>query len=170
MKEHHSTPSCCCNKQNKNIVPEKKSNKLTEIAKTLPSILLSIVIALFPKCPLCWAAYMSLFSSIGLSQLPYKSWLFPVLLGFMALHLFLLIKKVATKGYGPLVLNIIGIIIILLGRFFFFSYKEISFMGLLFIIVGSLWNNINYNYKIEQLFTLLGTRNKRKITNEGNML
>jgi protein SCO1/2 len=36
-------------------------------------------VALFPKCPVCWATYMSMFGIAGLSQLAFPSWLQPVL-------------------------------------------------------------------------------------------
>ena len=50
------------------------------------SMLPPAAVAFFPKCPMCWAAY---FSAIGLSgfELPYVSWLYPVLWFFLGVHI-----------------------------------------------------------------------------------
>jgi protein SCO1/2 len=41
--------------------------------------LASLGLAFFPKCPICWAAYMSVLGIAGLNQLPYSPWLQPLL-------------------------------------------------------------------------------------------
>ena len=41
--------------------------------------LASLGVAFFPKCPVCWAAYLSVFGIAGLEQIPYAPWLQPVL-------------------------------------------------------------------------------------------
>jgi protein SCO1/2 len=43
--------------------------------------------ALFPKCPVCWASYLSVFGIAGIEQIPYASWMYPVLLTVMLLNL-----------------------------------------------------------------------------------
>lgn len=40
--------------------------------------ILSLATAFFPKCPVCWAAYLSVFGIAGLEQLPYSPWLLPL--------------------------------------------------------------------------------------------
>src|SRR3954464_1419237 len=61
--------------------------------RTLPSVLLSILIAFFPKCPACCIAYLSMFGSVGLAVTPYVEWLYPLLLASLGLHLGLLLAK-----------------------------------------------------------------------------
>ena len=39
----------------------------------------SVGVAFFPKCPVCWAAYMSVFGVAGLERMPYAPWMLPVL-------------------------------------------------------------------------------------------
>ena len=52
-----------------------------------------------PKCAFCWAAYMSLFSSVGL-VIHYQPWFLPVaLLLFLAALLKLLIGAVRSQSY-----------------------------------------------------------------------
>lgn len=44
-------------------------------------------VAFFPKCPICWAAYLSVFGIAGLEQIPYSPWLKPVLVAAMLINL-----------------------------------------------------------------------------------
>jgi protein SCO1/2 len=54
------------------------------------SLGLALSIALFPKCPLCWAAYAGVLGVFGLGTLPYSPWLLPVLVALLLLNLWLL--------------------------------------------------------------------------------
>jgi protein SCO1 len=47
----------------------------------------SLGVAFFPKCPFCWAGYLSLFGVAGLNQIPYCPWLQPVLIAVMLINL-----------------------------------------------------------------------------------
>jgi protein SCO1/2 len=52
------------------------------MGKATPPILAtvaSLAFAFFPKCPVCWAAYLSLFGIVALEQIPYAPWLLPLL-------------------------------------------------------------------------------------------
>ncbi len=52
----------------------------------LLATLASLGVAFFPKCPLCWAAYLSMFGIAGLGHISYSSWLQPVLGAVMAIN------------------------------------------------------------------------------------
>jgi protein SCO1/2 len=47
----------------------------------------SLGVAFFPKCPICWAGYLSLFGIASLEQIPYSPWLQPVLAAVMLINL-----------------------------------------------------------------------------------
>ena len=49
--------------------------------------ILSLATAFFPKCPVCWAAYLSVFGIAGLEHLPYSPWLLPLLACLMLINL-----------------------------------------------------------------------------------
>lgn len=49
--------------------------------------LASLGVAFFPKCPICWAAYLSVFGIAGMNQIPYSPWLRPVLVAVMLINL-----------------------------------------------------------------------------------
>lgn len=136
--------ACCCSSNIKKNILKPRSK--TEIAK---STFLAVFIAFFPKCPLCWAAYMSLFGSIGISRIPYMPWLLPVLIGFLALHFYFLFQKIKDKGYLPLSLSIIGGSSIVISRYFLLENTTLNYFGLTAIILGSLLNNLSIqNFKI----------------------
>ena len=132
---------CCCSKAQENVAEKPVVEQTKKTAKTVPSILLSVLIAFFPKCPVCWAVYMSMFGSLGLAQLPYMGWLLPVLLAFLGLHLFMLYRKAGQNGYLPFLLSLAGASAMLLGRIFFPSEKWLLLTAMSFIISGSLLNS-----------------------------
>lgn len=112
-------------------------------AKTLPSALLSIGIAFFPKCPFCWAAYMSALSSLGLVKIPYSPWMLPVLMGLLALHLLLLLRQFRQRRYWPFVFSLLGAACILLGRSVLPHEKWLLLAGPGLLVVGSLLNSFS---------------------------
>lgn len=110
-------------------------------AKSIPSVLLSVVIAFFPKCPLCWAIYMSMFGSMDLARLPYMKWLLPVLIAFLAIHLFFLYRRIRIAGYLPFFMSVAGAAIIISCRMFFPFIEWPLITGITCIITGSLLNS-----------------------------
>ncbi len=132
-------PSCCHQHQQAN----KPVSKVRRTTKALPSIFMSLLIAFFPKCPICWAIYMSMFGSIGLAKLPYMGWLLPVLIVFLGLHLFLQLKKSSQNGYLPFFISLAGALIIISGRVFFPFEEWILIAGMSLIVSGSLLNSFS---------------------------
>lgn len=140
MPDKTQTSPCTCNAQSDDT--HNPINGVRKTAKAIPSAMMSILIAFFPKCPLCWAVYMSMFSSIGLAQIPYLPWLLPLLIGLMGIHLLLLLKKATTRGYLPFFISLCGCSLLVLNRFAFPSENLISIAGMSLIILGSLLNNL----------------------------
>jgi protein SCO1/2 len=48
-------------------------------ASTAFGAMASIGLAVFPKCPVCWAAYLSMLGVAGLQHIPYAPWIEPLL-------------------------------------------------------------------------------------------
>ncbi|MGI8640816.1 MAG: hypothetical protein ACR2MG_12835 [Pyrinomonadaceae bacterium] len=137
--------SCGCHANVERFAVEVPESQTKNTVQSVPSILLSVLIAFFPKCPLCWAAYMSMLGSFGVSSISYTymRFLLPILIAFLVLHLFLLLKKVKEKGYGPFLLSLTGAIIIICGRTFL-SFSEPAFIaGIVLVVSGSLWNSFS---------------------------
>ena len=74
-EETHDTPSS-----------EPSSREVTVPARSTPrrrvapvsGTLASLAVAFFPKCPVCWATYLSVFGVAGIAQIPYSPWLQPI--------------------------------------------------------------------------------------------
>jgi len=59
----------------------------------------SVLVLFIPKCAMCWAAYMSILSSLGL-VIKYQSWFIPVaLLLFLITLIKLLIQSIRRKNF-----------------------------------------------------------------------
>ena len=143
--------ACCCTNSNqqpqKDIIlstPASSMQVTRKSASAVPSVFLSILIAFFPKCPICWAAYMSMFGSIGLARLPYMGWLLPVLLFFLGLHLLLLYRKIPQRGYLPFLTSLCGAILVLTARYLLPDEKWLLFTGMGLVIAGSLLNSLSF--------------------------
>jgi len=120
---------------------EAKGAGVERASRPMLTALLSILIAFFPKCPVCWATYMSMFGSVWLARTPYVAWLYPVLLGLSALNLLLLLKRAPKNGYGPFLLSLAGIAVILGGRSLFPQERWILFCGMALMVSMSLVNS-----------------------------
>lgn len=66
-------------------VLEEKPTRKT--ASSVVGTLASLGVAFFPKCPVCWAAYLSFFGIAGLERIPYSPWLQPLLAAVMLVNL-----------------------------------------------------------------------------------
>ena len=51
------------------------------------SAIASLAFALFPKCPICWATYMSVLGVARFAYVPYAPWVQPVLFGVLSINL-----------------------------------------------------------------------------------
>lgn len=142
--------NCCCTTHvdTATILPSEISSSTQSARSSVKaawSTTLSFLIAFFPKCPVCWAAYMSMFSSVGLSKIPYSKWLLPLLAVMLLIHLFLIYKKRTQKGNGPLSLTLLGVCLLLLGRSEFIPFENpVLVCGIICMVLGSLWNNFSF--------------------------
>lgn len=138
--ENKIKSGCNCNS---NACPNKEETNLSldKTIKSIPSIILSVFIAFFPKCPVCWAVYMSMLGSFGITEMPYMKWLLPFFIVLLGIHLSMLLKKVSSKGYGPFCISLIGFAIIIPSKLVFNAPDWLSIIGMSFIVIGSLWNS-----------------------------
>ncbi len=115
-------------------------------ARSIISVLPSVLLALFPKCPVCWAAYMSLFGSAWVARMPYVAELFPVLLALSGLNLALLLKKSPQKGFTPFLLSLTGVLVLLGGRTWLPQDRWIISLGVALMLAGSLLNSFSTDH------------------------
>jgi protein SCO1/2 len=111
------------------------------ISKTFYSVIMPLLVALFPKCPLCWAAYLSSFGLSGLSFIPYSPWLYPIILTVVAFNFYVLFKRAyRRKYYLPCMLSAGGMLLIMLVGGLFKMHLAL-YTGVVFVLAGSLLNS-----------------------------
>jgi protein SCO1 len=100
-------------------------------------------LALFPKCPFCWAAYLSLFGIAGLQSIPYSPWLQPVLAILLLSNLTSVwLRARTTTRLLPFYLVTVGAVTIILSKAFS-APSAASFIGVLLTLVGSVWSTFS---------------------------
>ncbi len=111
--------------------------KLRNSGYQVLNVLIGLIAFLFPKCPMCWAAYMSIFSAWGIQGIPYIPQLIYVFPVIMVINLYL------QFSYGkhlnrmlPFFLNLTGIALIWAG--FMLNYQAINYLGLFLVLMASL--------------------------------
>ena len=122
-------------------IAQNKKNSTNNLLKNVANIALGIGIVFFPKCPLCWIAYMSLFSAIGLEiSISYQPWVLPILIALLVINLGVLYYKAKKGGsYGPIWCSMLGVLLIIVSKLWLNSQSAL-FIGLLLISTGALWN------------------------------
>jgi hypothetical protein len=108
--------------------------------RSATTFLLNLGIALFPKCPVCWASYMSVLVSAGLPEIPYYPWLLWVMAGLLLVNLLLLFRLAKRRSnYAPVLVTMAGSALVGLGTWVFGS-QWVTIPGFVLVFVGALLN------------------------------
>ena len=96
----------------------------------------SLALAMFPKCPLCWAGYMSFFGIAGLEGVPYSPWLQPLLAVVIAINVgSVWLRARATGRMMSFFLVSAGALMIVLSRAS--GFQRAALLGVLLTMTGS---------------------------------
>jgi protein SCO1/2 len=116
------------------------------------STLASLGVAFFPKCPVCWAGYMSMFGVASLGQVPYSPWLQPVLVIVMLINLASVwIRGRSTGRMSPFYLVSVGALAIVMSKRGP-GLEKVAVWGVAFTFAGSM------------LSALSATKGRRPVT------
>ena len=122
-----------------NEVSEVKRQRRTAFASPVFATAAAVGLALFPKCPLCWAAYLSLFGIAGLESIPYSPWLQPVLAVMLLLNMTSVWFRARSTGrMMPFYLVTAGVLAIIVSKVFN-GVPAAAIAGILLTLTGSLW-------------------------------
>ncbi len=122
--------------QKQNSITQKKEGK-RKFPKIKFSILSVVGVAIIPKCPLCWAAYMSIFSALGFSAIPYPKWLLPAMVIFLIASVgFTLYQAFIRKRFTYMRWIFSGLVLLLLGKFIL-NITLIMYLGVAVLIATS---------------------------------
>lgn len=123
--------------QQKKAVSRWRSGK--RALKLHASFFLSLFVALFPKCPFCWAAYLSLFGLAGARSIPYKPWFLPVAIILLIINLLSMYMSRNRNSMLPFWMSVTGAVIIIINRIYF-QQTAIIFLGGALLLIASMWN------------------------------
>lgn len=101
-KKNTTAQSCNCGSSGGRNTAVRKASAL--------NIVSAVVFFLFPKCPICWAAYGSFLSFIGFENLRYNpTWQWVVLGLFLLGSIYLLYKHYRNRAWWNIVIYTSGI-------------------------------------------------------------
>jgi protein SCO1/2 len=105
--------------------------------------LASVAVAFFPKCPICWAGYLSLFGVASLQRIPYSPWLQPLLVAVMLVNLgSVWLRSRATGRMSAFYLVSAGALAILISKAGP-GWEGAAALGVAFTLAGSLLSALN---------------------------
>ena len=108
--------------------------------------LIAVLIVISPKCPLCWAAYLSFLGISGGTALSLGPWVVPILSVLFLIHLGAMVKQaIQEKSFLPLTFSLIGFICILTG--YFQELQILKLSGVLLILAGSITGALSMKSK-----------------------
>jgi protein SCO1/2 len=117
--------------------PEPLPPASRKMALPMLGTLASLAFAFFPKCAVCWAAYLSMFGIAGLSQLTYSPWLKPAFAALMLLNVASVwLRSRATHRMTGFYLVIAGALALL--STLQFGWKSAAVAGVALTMAGSL--------------------------------
>ncbi|MDT4953640.1 MAG: hypothetical protein QOJ02_1778 [Acidobacteriota bacterium] len=105
--------------------------------------LASLGVAFFPKCPICWAGYMSMFGIAGLQRIPYSPWLQPVLVAVMLVNLTSVWLRGRSTGrmIGFYLVSAGALAIVVLKMWL--GWENAAYWGVALTLTGSLLSALN---------------------------
>ena len=91
-------------------------------------------------CPMCWPAYAGAATSLGFGFTLSAGFLVPLAALLLALSLFALAYRAEKRrGYGPLVLGVVGALGVLSGKLLL-SSELLSYVALAAVLGAAVWN------------------------------
>ncbi len=101
----------------------------------------STVIAIAPKCPICFLAYFGVFGVATTSASAYRVWLPPLTAVWLVLTVAILaFGRDTGRKAGPVVLGILASIAIFAGRFSI-NDRRVVFAGLAGLVTATIWRS-----------------------------
>jgi protein SCO1/2 len=126
-----------------NEIPTSKGSQIAKaVSENLRTIVFPLLIAIFPKCPVCWATYMSVFGIVGMKDIPYSPWLIPLFALGIGVNLWLLYwVRNKRNGLAPFWVSVFGAALLLIcGQWL--NLRLGIYAGILFILLGSILNSL----------------------------
>ncbi|WP_316839196.1 SCO family protein [Pedobacter gandavensis] len=132
-----------------------------KIANTFQQVVFPVLVAFFPKCPFCWAAYLSALGVSGFQTIPYSPWIAPLIVLIMIFNLAILYRNSKIRnGLIPFWISLAGVILVSSG--YLFTIKAIAIPGIILIFTGAILNSLSSKHWSKVCF--LATSISHKLT------
>jgi protein SCO1/2 len=110
---------------------------------TIFGTLASLAWAFFPRCPMCWAAYLSVFGIAGIRQIPYPSKMQPVLVAVMLINIVSVwFRERARRRMSGFYFVSAGALAVILAKTVV-RWDNLAAWGVALTFAGSLWSAVN---------------------------
>jgi hypothetical protein len=101
----------------------------------------SAVLAVAPKCPICFLAYFGIFGVATASASVYRVWLPPLTAIWLALTVgMIFFQRGGRRRYGPGLLGIFAGLAVFVGRFIF-DYQALVYAGIAALVAAVVWRS-----------------------------
>lgn len=135
--------------------------------QSVSSVVLGFLVAFFPKCPVCWASYMSVLGVAGTGSIPYSPWLLPVIVLLLSTNLYILYRRAARRnGLFPFWLSTLGSLFLLLSIPYLGLPRWLVIPGLGLLLTGSSLQALSFSSfnKLKLFFSEFRYRFFQKVT------
>lgn len=118
----------------------RRDSDLTRRRGQTRSIVLALLVALLPKCPCCWAAYGSLFCTVGIARFSFYGWVFPVTATLLVGNLaWMGIRMKGGKNCWPLILGLAGCLAVIASKLAN-GHSPVAYGGVALIALSAVWD------------------------------
>jgi hypothetical protein len=101
----------------------------------------SAVLAVAPKCPICFLAYFGVFGVATASASVYRAWLPPLTAIWLTLTVgMLFFRRGDQRRYGPGSLGVLAGLAVFVGRFIF-DYPALVYSGIAALVAAVVWRS-----------------------------
>ena len=100
------------------------------------SMVIGLLLAVVPKCPLCWGIYLSVCGAGAINLLSYQRWTAPILAALLLFNVGAMFHYAHVhRAYGPFLMTLLGALIIT-GSIILCT-SEGTFLGIFVLLIGS---------------------------------
>ncbi len=130
---------------NELVAQSSKRNWLPKITNAVQQVIFPFFVAFFPKCPVCWAAYLSAFGLSSIWRIPYSPWLAPLIMLIMFFNLTILyLNSKARNGLVPFWISLTGVLLV--SSVYLLSFRILVIPGITLIFIGAILNSLSSAY------------------------
>lgn len=101
----------------------------------------SVVLAIAPKCPICFLAYFGIFGVATASASVYRVWLPPLTATWLVFTLGMLVfGRDGKRRYGPALIGFFAAVAVLVGRFVL-NDQALNYTGITALMAAVVWRS-----------------------------